>query len=52
LGGRFAYLDPTVHPYAAASRDTVIQIHGMSPAKFNYINPADGPTPKKEIWKN
>ena len=45
--GSFAYLDPAVHHYAAASGETVIQIHGMSPAKFNYINPADDPTPKK-----
>jgi mannose-6-phosphate isomerase-like protein (cupin superfamily) len=45
--GSFAYLDPSVHHYAAASGETVIQIHGQSPAKFNYINPADDPTPKK-----
>jgi len=45
--GSFAYLDPTVHHYAAASGETVIQIHGMSPAKFNYINPGDDPSLKK-----
>ncbi len=45
--GSFAYLDPTVHHYAAASGETVIQIHGMSPAQFNYINPADDPSMKK-----
>jgi hypothetical protein len=45
--GSFAYLDPTMHHYAAASGETVIQIHGMSPLKINYINPADDPTPKK-----
>jgi mannose-6-phosphate isomerase-like protein (cupin superfamily) len=45
--GSFAYLDPSVHHYAAASGETVIQIHGMSPVKFNYINPADDPSPKK-----
>lgn len=45
--GSFAYLDPTVHHYAAASGETVIQIHGMSPVKFNYINPADDPSGKK-----
>jgi mannose-6-phosphate isomerase-like protein (cupin superfamily) len=45
--GSFAYLDPTMHHYAAASGATVIQIHGMSPAKFNYINPADDPSGKK-----
>jgi quercetin dioxygenase-like cupin family protein len=45
--GSFAYLDPSVHHYAAASGATVIQIHGQSPVKFNYINAADDPTPKK-----
>jgi mannose-6-phosphate isomerase-like protein (cupin superfamily) len=45
--GSFAYLDPSMHHYAMASGETVIQIHGMSPAKFNYINPADDPSGKK-----
>jgi hypothetical protein len=44
--GSFAYLDPSMHHYAAAAGETVIQIHGMSPLKINYINPADDPTPK------
>ena len=42
----FAYLDPSMHHYAAASGETVVQIHGMSPLKINYINPADDPSPK------
>src|SRR5271170_5083449 len=45
--GSFAYLDPTMPHYAAASGETVIQIHGRSPAQFNYINPADDPSKKK-----
>ena len=45
--GSFAYLDPSMHHYAAASGDTVIQIHGQSPVKFNYINAADDPSMKK-----
>ena len=45
--GSFAYLDPSMHHYAMASGDSVIQIHGMSPVKFNYINPADDPSGKK-----
>jgi hypothetical protein len=45
--GSFAYLDPSVHHYAGASGETVIQIHGESPAKFNWINPADDPSKKK-----
>jgi hypothetical protein len=44
--GSFAYLDPSMHHYAGAAGETVIQIHGQSPVKFNYINPADDPTPK------
>jgi mannose-6-phosphate isomerase-like protein (cupin superfamily) len=45
--GSFAYLDPDVHHYAMASGETIIQIHGKAPAKFNYINPADDPSTKK-----
>jgi mannose-6-phosphate isomerase-like protein (cupin superfamily) len=45
--GSFAYLDPSMHHYAAASGETVIQIHGAAPVKFNYINPADDPSVKK-----
>jgi mannose-6-phosphate isomerase-like protein (cupin superfamily) len=45
--GSFAYLDPTMHHYAAASGETVIQIHGSSPVRFDYINPADDPSQKK-----
>jgi hypothetical protein len=45
--GSFAYLDPTMHHYVATSGETVVQIHGQAPVKFNYINPADDPTPKK-----
>jgi quercetin dioxygenase-like cupin family protein len=44
--GSFAYLDPSMHHYAAASGETVIQIHGASPLAFNYINPADDPSKK------
>jgi len=45
--GSFAYLDPSMHHYVVTSGETVVQIHGMSPAQFNYINPGDDPTPKK-----
>jgi quercetin dioxygenase-like cupin family protein len=45
--GSFAYLDPSMHHYASASGDTVIQIHGMSPVKFYYVNAADDPSIKK-----
>src|SRR5579863_9949304 len=45
--GSFAYLDPTMHHYVAASGETVVQIHGQAPVKFNYINAADDPSKKK-----
>ena len=45
--GSFAYLDPSMHHYAMASGDTVVQIHGMSPVQFVYVNPNDDPSKKK-----
>ena len=45
--GSFAYVDPTMHHYAAASGETIIQIHGMSPLQINYLNPADDPSRQK-----
>jgi quercetin dioxygenase-like cupin family protein len=46
--GSFAYLDPSMHHYAAASGETVIQIHGQSPFAVNYINPSDDPSKTKQ----
>jgi len=45
--GSFAYLDPDMHHYAMASGEVVVQIHGTSPLKFNYVNPSDDPSRKK-----
>lgn len=45
--GSFAYLDPDMHHYVMASGDVVVQVHGMSPVQFNYINPNDDPSRKK-----
>lgn len=45
--GSFAYLDPDMHHYAMAAGPTVVQVHGMSPLQFNYVNPADDPSKKK-----
>jgi mannose-6-phosphate isomerase-like protein (cupin superfamily) len=45
--GSFAYLDPDMHHYVKASGETVVQVHGMSPVQFNYINPSDDPGKKK-----
>ena len=44
--GSFAYLDPSMHHYAMASDDVVVQIHGMAPVQFNYVNPHDDPSKK------
>jgi hypothetical protein len=45
--GSFAYLDPDMHHYAMANGEVVIQVHGMSPVQFNYVNPDDDPSRKK-----
>jgi len=45
--GSFAFLDPSMHHYAMMSGETTVQIHGMGPVKFNYVNPADDPSKKK-----
>jgi quercetin dioxygenase-like cupin family protein len=45
--GSFAYLDPSMHHYAIASGEVVVQVHGMSPLQFNYVNPNDDPSKSK-----
>ena len=45
--GSFAYLDPDMHHYAMASGEVVVQVHGMSPLQFNYVNPEDDPSRKR-----
>jgi hypothetical protein len=45
--GSFAYLDPDMHHYAMASGEVVVQVHGMSPLQFNYVDPSDDPMRKK-----
>lgn len=44
--GSFAYLDPDMHHYVMASGETVVQVHGMSPLQFNYVDPEDDPSKK------
>lgn len=43
----FAYLDRSMHHYVMTSGETVVQIHGVAPVKFNYIDPNDDPSMKK-----
>lgn len=45
--GSFAYLDPSMHHYAMASGEVVVQVHGVSPLQFSYVNPSDDPSKKK-----
>lgn len=45
--GSFAYMDPGMHHYAMASGGVVVQVHGMSPLQFNYVNPDEDPRKKK-----
>jgi len=41
--GSFAYLEPTMHHYAMAKGETVIQLHGAGPWEIIYVNPVDDP---------
>lgn len=45
--GSFAYLDPDMHHYAMASGEVVVQVHGIAPLQFNYVNPSDDPSHHK-----
>jgi quercetin dioxygenase-like cupin family protein len=45
--GSFAYLDPDMHHYIEASGDVVVQVHGMAPVQFTYVNPKDDPSRKQ-----
>lgn len=44
--GSFAFLDPSMHHYAMACGEVIVQVHGASPLQFNYINPDDDPSRK------
>lgn len=44
--GSFAFLDPSMHHYVMADGETVVQVHGMAPFQFNYVNPSDDPSKK------
>jgi hypothetical protein len=45
--GSFAFLDPEMHHYAMASGEVIVQVHGISPLQFNYVNASDDPSHKK-----
>lgn len=44
--GSFAYLDPDMHHYVQTVGATVVQVHGVAPVQFNYVNPSDDPSKK------
>jgi hypothetical protein len=44
--GSFLYMDPEMHHYAMASGPVIVQVHGISPFQFNYVNAADDPSKK------
>jgi anti-sigma factor ChrR (cupin superfamily) len=44
--GSFAFMDPEKRHYAMAMGETVVQVHGMSPLQFNYVNASDDPRKK------
>lgn len=46
--GSFAYLEPTVHHYAAADGETVVQLHGTGPWEIVYVDPRDDPRKQKQ----
>jgi quercetin dioxygenase-like cupin family protein len=46
--GSFAWLEPSVHHYAMAATESVIQLHGTGPWEIIYINPSDDPRKAKK----
>ena len=41
--GGFALVPAKKHHYAYTKSETTIQVHGMGPVEFTYVNPADDP---------
>jgi quercetin dioxygenase-like cupin family protein len=44
--GGYALLPSAMRHFAFAKSDAVVQVHGMGPFVFNYVNPADDPSRK------
>jgi hypothetical protein len=42
--GGFASLPANMNHFAWAGTETVIQVHGVGPFAFTYVNPADDPS--------
>lgn len=44
--GSFAVMATGIRHFAATTKETVIQLHGMGPWGINYVNPSDDPRKK------
>jgi len=44
--GGFAEAPAKMNHYAWAPVETIVQVHGLGPVVFNYVNPADDPSKK------
>lgn len=45
--GDFVSMPATMHHYAKAQTETIVQVHGMGPFQVNFVNPADDPRAKQ-----
>jgi quercetin dioxygenase-like cupin family protein len=41
--GDFVSMPATVHHFAKAETESIVQVHGMGPFAVNFVNPADAP---------
>jgi hypothetical protein len=46
--GSFMRMPKTMRHFATAKWETFIQVHGIGPFDFNYVNPADDPRKKED----
>jgi hypothetical protein len=49
--GSFGLLPATMHHYAMAKTECIVQVHGMGPFALTYVNPADDPSTRKPSGK-
>jgi quercetin dioxygenase-like cupin family protein len=45
--GDFVSMPATVHHFAKAETESIVQVHGMGPFAVNFVNPADAPRPQQ-----
>jgi hypothetical protein len=49
--GGYALLPATMHHYAMAKTECIVQVHGMGPFALTYVNPADDPSTRAAVKK-